>query len=137
MSIIERVVCILEEKGKTMAELSRVLGVRTSTTSNWKKRHTDPPASLIAPICEFLDVSCEYLLTGSEKEEKVDENEIVLLGYFRKLNDQQKRDILGAIRIQLAMDGAADIANRLEKELENDSLSDVQESQEGRMISSK
>ena len=100
-------------------------------------RHTDPPASLIAPICEFLGVSCEYLLTGSEKEEKVDENEIVLLGYFRKLNDQQKRDILGAIRIQLAMDGAADIANRLEKELENDSFSDVQESQEGRMISSK
>lgn len=58
---------LLEEKGKKSVDLSAVLGVGTGQISTWKKRNTDPPAKYVTKICEFLGVSCEYLLTGKEK----------------------------------------------------------------------
>lgn len=65
--IIERVLSLLEEKSLKMVDLCRFLDINTSTMTNWKNRKTDPPAKFIFPICEFLGVTCEYLLTGEEK----------------------------------------------------------------------
>lgn len=66
--IIQRILSLLDEKSLKMVDLCRYLGVNTSTMTNWKKRETDPPAKYIVPICEFLDVDCELLLTGKEKQ---------------------------------------------------------------------
>lgn len=65
--IIQRVISLLDEKSLKMVDLCRYLGINTSTMTNWKKRGTDPPAKYIFPICEFLNVDCEFLLTGKEK----------------------------------------------------------------------
>ncbi len=64
--ITQRMLSLLDEKSLKMADLCRFLEINTSTMTNWKNRGTDPPARYIAPICEFLGVSCEYLLTGKE-----------------------------------------------------------------------
>ncbi len=66
MEIIDRVLGELDKRGLKMSELCQFLGIGTSTMANWKTRHTDPPAKYIAPICEFLKVSTDYLLTGTE-----------------------------------------------------------------------
>lgn len=66
MTISERMFALLEEKGKKSVDLSIVLGVGTGQISTWKKRNTDPPAKYITKICEFLEVSYEFLLTGKE-----------------------------------------------------------------------
>lgn len=66
--IIQRILQLLEEKNIKMVDLCRYLGINTSTMTNWKNRSTDPPAKYIFPICEFLHVSCEYILTGAEKK---------------------------------------------------------------------
>lgn len=65
--IIQRILTLLEEKSLKAADLCRAIGISTSTMTNWKNRGTDPPAKMIIPICEFLGVSCEYLLSGKEK----------------------------------------------------------------------
>lgn len=62
--IIRRILSILDEKSIKMSDLCRYLGINTSTMTNWKNRDTDPPAKYIIPICEFLDVDCEFLLSG-------------------------------------------------------------------------
>ncbi|MCI8673101.1 MAG: hypothetical protein HFI89_06385 [Lachnospiraceae bacterium] len=64
MTISERMFMILEEKGKKSVDLASVLNVGTGQISTWKKRNTDPPAKFIPQICEFLDVSYNYLLLG-------------------------------------------------------------------------
>ena len=66
MTIIERMFKLLEEKNRRSVDLATVLAVGTGQISTWKKRNTDPPAKYIPKICEFLDVSYEYLLTGKE-----------------------------------------------------------------------
>ena len=66
--IIQRILQLLEEKNLKMADLCRYRDINTSTMTNWKNRGTDPPAKYIFPICEFLSVSCEYILTGTEKQ---------------------------------------------------------------------
>lgn len=64
--IIHRMLSLLDDKSLKMVDLCRHLEINTSTMTNWKNRGTDPPAKYIAPICEFLGVSYEYLLTGKE-----------------------------------------------------------------------
>ena len=68
--IIQRILMLLEEKSLTATDLCRAIGINTSTMTNWKNRGTDPPAKLIVPLCEFLGVSSDYLLTGKNNSIK-------------------------------------------------------------------
>lgn len=67
MSVIERIVQILEDKHLDQSDLCKVLCIRDSTFSTWKSRNTDPPAKYILLICEYLNVSAEYLLGGVDE----------------------------------------------------------------------
>ncbi len=67
MSISERMFCIMNEKGIRPIDLASFLNVGSGQISTWKKRNTDPPARLLPLICEFLGVSCHFLLTGQEE----------------------------------------------------------------------
>lgn len=86
MRIIDNIIQIMETKHLNQRELCVKLGIKDSTFSTWKSRGTDPPAKYILLICEFLDVSVDYLLgitdnpteqsclTDSEKNNKDDVN---------------------------------------------------------------
>ena len=102
MSIGERVHTLLEEKGKRQKELADFLGTRASTVNGWKQGNKTPSTELLLPICEFLGISIEYLLTGEEKNTvaqignsaDLSTDEADLLSYFRVLSRRNQRAIL-------------------------------------------
>lgn len=66
MTINERMFAVMAEKGIKDIQLCKHLNKATSVVSNWKTRKNDPPAEYLIPICEFLGISLQYLLTGEE-----------------------------------------------------------------------
>ena len=76
--ITEKIFELMEEKGISQKELSRWTGIPTSTICDWKKKGNTPSADKIMKICEALDVSPYYLLSGSEIKDNRESN----TGYF-------------------------------------------------------
>ena len=67
MSILNRMIEIAEQKNIQQQRICEALGIKSGTFSTWKARKTDPPAKYIISICELLEVSPYFLLTGEEK----------------------------------------------------------------------
>lgn len=68
MTIGNRVIELLSQKGLKQKDLAEYLGTGTSTINGWKKENRNPSSDMILPICEFLDVDCEFLLSGQHKK---------------------------------------------------------------------
>lgn len=99
--ITQRILSLLESKALKMADLCRYLGINTSTMTNWKNRGTDPPAKYIAPICEFLEVDCEFLLTGkhiTKKKPQVSADDIEWLSLIHQLPPETQYEFRGEIK---------------------------------------
>lgn len=95
LSLINDIILILERKKKKQSELCAYLGINTSTMTNWKNRNTDPPAKYIIPICEFLEVSPYFLLTGKEKKSSLLSDEQELLNYYKALPAWEQQRLIG------------------------------------------
>ena len=95
MSLINDIILILERKKKKQSELCAYLGINTSTMTNWKNRNTEPPAKYIIPICEFLEVSPYFLLTGKEKKSSLLSDEQELLNYYKALPAWEQQRLIG------------------------------------------
>ena len=98
--IIHRILMLLEEKSLTAADLCRAIGINTSTMTNWKNRGTDPPAKLIVPICEFLGVSSDYLLTGKDNSIKgtISSEDLAWLSLIHQLPRDPQIEFKGEIK---------------------------------------
>lgn len=98
--IIQRILMLLEEKSLTATDLCHAIGINTSTMTNWKNRGTDPPAKLIIPICEFLEVSCNYLLTGNDnsKAEMLSSEDTEWLSLIHQLPRDAQLEFRGELK---------------------------------------
>ena len=89
MTISQRVQEICKEKNIMQKTLAAQIGVSTSTMSLWLSKGTDFPAKFIIPICDALEVSPYYLLTGEDepntKIQLLSEDEMYLLQLYRPL----------------------------------------------------
>lgn len=106
MTICERLFKLLAETpGKNAAGLCKKLGIGTNVTTGWKQRNTDPPAKYIIQICEYLDVSICFLLTGVETdydvirrlESTITDDEQRLLTKYRTLDSDGKDAVRGVL----------------------------------------
>lgn len=102
MTICERMFLVMEEKGLKAINLAKKLNISTGVTTGWKQRGTDPPAKYISQICEFLDCSPEYLLTGQEIKKvpvpEISENGREMLELFNQLPDRDQLLLIGRLR---------------------------------------
>jgi transcriptional regulator with XRE-family HTH domain len=96
LTIIERIVNLLDEKNVPQKEICDLLGIKSSTFSTWKKRFTSIPAEYIIPIADHLKVPVRYILSGEGAQELVDltEQEEELLKIFKSLSIKDKTALL-------------------------------------------
>ena len=96
--VIQRILSLLDEKGFKMADLCRFIDINTSTMANWKTRNTDPPTKYLVPICEFLGVTPEFLLTGKETALKISKEDEEWLKLIHSLPVDVRMEIKGEMK---------------------------------------
>lgn len=92
--ITERIFSELKRKGISGHALSRAVGLSSGVTSQWKARGNDPQAKHIAPIADFLGVSCRWVLTGEEEQTKLSYEEWEVLYLFNGMTSEGKERAL-------------------------------------------
>lgn len=71
MTIGNRVISLLAEKGLKQKDLANYLGTKPSTVNGWNSENRNPSSDLILRICEFLNVDCQYLLSGISQKDNI------------------------------------------------------------------
>ena len=99
MNISERILQLLNDKGLKQKDLALYTGISQSAISDWRKKGTNPSADKIVKICEFLNVSTDFLLTGVDKPNS--KNESKLLEIYNNLTpDNQTILMAEALKLQ-------------------------------------
>lgn len=94
MTSIERMFAELEAQGKPIQSLCNHIGITSSVIANWKSRSEFPPAKYIVTICDFLNISADYLLTGNNKIQALEHNQIKLLDILKNVSDKDEQMML-------------------------------------------
>ena len=64
MTISERIFERLDELDMSQKIFAEKTGIKQTAISEWKKKKTNPSSEKIMPICEALQVTPEWLLSG-------------------------------------------------------------------------
>lgn len=94
MTISERLFSAMKEKKITQEKLANHLGITQSTVGHWKTRNTTPPMEYLPFICNALEVSWEWLVTGENSGETYTREEKYLVSKYRNTNESGKTKIL-------------------------------------------
>ncbi|MBR1658134.1 MAG: helix-turn-helix domain-containing protein [Synergistaceae bacterium] len=69
---------LLSTRNIKQTELARSIGVKPNTISNYCNKVSQPDVDIIIKIAEFFDVSIDYLLTDTRKENQILREELGL-----------------------------------------------------------
>lgn len=103
-TIGQRIKELRESREMTQAEFAAKFSVSDKTVSKWEKGNSEPETDLLIKIAEFFEVTLDYLLTGSNKEQEDrtlttielacrDDNIALLNGIDLKAPDSTGKDI--------------------------------------------
>ena len=105
MTIGDRILELIHEKGMTQKEFSEITGIPQSTISSWKGKKQNPGMDKLQVICDVLKVDPYFLISGSKINETVnmdyiivyrkDQKEYELLIDYRKMGADSKNRLLG------------------------------------------
>ena len=101
--IVDRIFDTMKEKKITQSQLATILGISQGTVAGWKQRNCPPPINYISTIAEVLNVSIDYLITGSDNPitYKLSSTEQYLIRLFRTTS-QENKDLIMHTAIGLA-----------------------------------
>ncbi len=89
--VIERMLGLIREQGKTENELADYIGLSDSAMSRWKYDGSCYYAKYIYEICKFLETTPNYLFFGPyDDEERLSLKEKEMLRMYRSLDDGRK-----------------------------------------------
>lgn len=110
-SKIPRLFQLMEERNIKATELSNATGITKGSITDWKRGKSVPSGARLIALCNFFNVTAEYLLDTENKEMSLDDirnlvtTEIVVNTLSKeisleadKLDDNQKKHLLSYIK---------------------------------------
>lgn len=95
MDLGTRIQILLEEKELTQRKLAADLHLNPNTVNGYIKNRRCPDCETLTKIAAYLDTTVDYLLGSSNFKRRfhlpVTEDEGLLLGNYRALNERDKR----------------------------------------------
>lgn len=115
MTVSERIFERLKQMSMSQKEFSEKTGIKQSAISEWKKKKTNPSSEKIMPICEALDVTPEWLLSGVDaagSREKGRDYYIIkknteigrLIAYYNRLEPYLRGRVMGYVEAFVSLD---------------------------------
>ena len=109
MVISERIFQVMEEKHISQTALSERTGISQRTISDWKRKKTNPTLEKVIPLCEALDISPMFLLTGEDgpsgyvitqpKENNgLREDEQLVVEYYNSMSEVKKKRLIAYMK---------------------------------------
>ena len=91
-SIFMRIDQLMKHQNKKIKDLNDYLGLKQSTYDNWKRGKSESYLKHIDRIAEYLNVTPNYLICGSDSVEKAEDRhkmmEDRLVNMFRSISDK-------------------------------------------------
>lgn len=96
---IKRIEKELKKNKITAKKMLLELGYSDSIISGWKKG-SEPSAIKLLKICNYLNVSIEYILTGKTTiENNLSKEQKELIEYFKKLTEKEQMKELARLEL--------------------------------------
>jgi len=95
--LYEKIERIRIQKGMPVAKLNKLAGISHSTLSSWRTRQTMPKLEVLESICFALGVPLASVLYDVDVD-KLTGEEIELLTYWKKIDEEQRKAIMGTIK---------------------------------------
>ena len=98
MKIYERLKSLRKERNLLQKDIADFLNISKSAYGYYEQGRNEPDIQTILKLAELYQVSADYLLCRVDIErECLTEKESELLGLYRRLNQDEKNIVLGAV----------------------------------------
>ena len=117
----ERIKQLRKKKGISQSELAELIGVKTNTVSTWERGTRKPDFEALNLLSNYFEVSFEYILGSSDKEEArvvptQDElDELALSALADELYDHVKKYSMLSNKSQKMIDALINATYQMEK----------------------
>lgn len=112
----ERLKNAIKTSNYSQKELSAIMRISEDSITRYIQEKQSPKIETLAMICEILNISIIWLLTGKEGEtEKLTENEKELLTLFRELSERSQIKILGIVEDRYKEELSEDVKSSTSK----------------------
>lgn len=118
----ERIKQLRKKKGISQSELAEVIGVKNNTVSTWERGTRKPDFEALNLLSDYFEVSFEYILGSSDKEEarvKPTEEELdqlALSALADELYDNVKKYCRLSTKSQKMIDALINATYQMEKQ---------------------
>ena len=118
----ERIKQLRKKKGISQSELAELIGVKTNTVSTWERGTRKPDFEALNLLSDYFEVSFEYILGSSDKEEarvKPTQDELdrlALSALADDLYDNMKKYCQLSTKSQKMIDALINATSQMEKQ---------------------
>lgn len=93
--MIKRILFLMEQNNIKANKLCRDLELSESSVTDWKKGKAVPSVKALEKIAKYFDVSLDWLITGEEGCQPLDQDDAEILKLFKRLNSVGKSNLIG------------------------------------------